>query len=198
MDNIPSRIEKSFYGLNPKPEIILTTGRRPSQRTRTFIKELNSVLPNTLKVTRGHLSLEDLNSLSLEYKIKEIILVSDYRGNPGRFIIFSSSYNSKKPELVSEVLIKGLSLRKELGLHFNKKVIGSAIYSNKEDNIRGILDIISNIFRITIIYHRYIPRDFSILKPSIEFNKLVLTVYDSDLKLIGPIIKIPLDTFKKP
>jgi len=93
---------------------IVTTSHRPSQRTRSFVKELVRVLPRALRINRGKRTLEDLLYDAVELRAKRIIVAGERRGNPGllRF------YEPRPPgglALLSEMLLRGVTLAREAG-----------------------------------------------------------------------------------
>lgn len=91
--------------------IIITTSRRPNRRIRSFIKDLELVIPRSIRLTRGHLSMKDLYFEALIMNADRVIIVSDRRGNPGIIRI----YKPENEELVNIVsfIVKGVSLSRE-------------------------------------------------------------------------------------
>ncbi|MCS7364224.1 MAG: hypothetical protein NDF54_02140 [archaeon GB-1867-035] len=91
---------------------LITTSRRPTRRTRSFCKDLERVLPNAVRVNRGKMSLIDVALRALEYNADRIILVSVFKGNPGRIRFFSVSRGSFV-EIPPIINILGVKLLRE-------------------------------------------------------------------------------------
>lgn len=63
--------------------MLITTSRKPSQRTRSFCKSLANVL-NVKNITRGKMSIRDVLVKSSELGSGKIMLVSEMKGNPNK------------------------------------------------------------------------------------------------------------------
>ncbi|MDK2790190.1 MAG: small nucleolar ribonucleoprotein [Methanothermococcus sp.] len=99
--------------------MIITTSRKPSQRTRSFVKDLASVLGIKI-LNRGKTPLKDI----LE-TYDNFIVVEEFKGNPGKL----KFYNTKKNEVLSliiatklqkEVCGENVGMIKKLGAEFDK------------------------------------------------------------------------------
>ncbi|MDR2830740.1 MAG: ribonucleotide-diphosphate reductase subunit beta [Methanobrevibacter sp.] len=77
--------------------MIISTSRRPSQKTRKFCKNLSTALGYKY-MNRGKMSLRDLCLKSLEKDKNSITIISEVKGNPSK-ISFLSNEGSKKLEL---------------------------------------------------------------------------------------------------
>ena len=97
------------------PRVIVTTSRAPSPRTRSFVKDLVSVTPGSVKVNRGHLTLEELAVLAMERGADRVVIVGERRGNPSIIRIYAP--RGRPPKLVNIVtfIVKGVSLSREAG-----------------------------------------------------------------------------------
>ncbi len=92
--------------------ILITTTRRPSRRTRSFVRDLFHVIPNAVRRNRGKMSLEDVNQLALELGLKRIMIVGTSKGNPSSISFYEASPSGIKP--ISIIFLQGVSLRREL------------------------------------------------------------------------------------
>lgn len=70
--------------------MLITTSRKPSQRTRSFCKSLASVL-NVKNINRGKMSIRDVLVKSSELGYGMVMLVSEMKGNPNK-IDFQDEY----------------------------------------------------------------------------------------------------------
>lgn len=92
--------------------ILITTSRRPSRRTRSFLKELTSVLPASVRVSRGKMTLRDLQALMLSLKAMGAIIVYERRGNPSALAYYEDTGRGLRRVLL--VKLGSVKLRREL------------------------------------------------------------------------------------
>lgn len=64
--------------------IVIGSTRKPTQRVRSFIKELDRAIPQTTRLTRGKQSLADFCEDARDIGASRILLVGAFHGNPGR------------------------------------------------------------------------------------------------------------------
>lgn len=64
--------------------IAIGTTRKPTQRIRSFIKELSRVIPGSIRFTRGKQSFGEFCETAQDLGSTRILLVGAYHGNPGR------------------------------------------------------------------------------------------------------------------
>jgi len=94
--------------------IILTTSRRPTQRVRSFVKDLYSVIPQAIRINRGKATLNDLASYALEINAEKILVVITRKGNPGSILIYGVDLEGK-PIALCRIVISGIKLSREYG-----------------------------------------------------------------------------------
>ncbi|RLG53207.1 MAG: hypothetical protein DRN96_00630 [Thermoproteota archaeon] len=100
--------------------ILITTSRRPTQRIRSFIKDLARSIPNAVKRNRGKASTEDLCIEAVARGLPRVLIVERWKGNPGmlRFILAA-------PRLCEQIriafILKGITLSREIGLKSRRK-----------------------------------------------------------------------------
>lgn len=92
--------------------ILITTTRRPSRRTRSFIRDLYHVLPEAERRNRGKMSLEDINELALQLGAERVLVVGTSRGNPSSLTFYEPHPVAIRP--ISIVQLEGVSLRREI------------------------------------------------------------------------------------
>lgn len=73
------------------PSLLLTTSRKTSNRVRTFVRDLCSVLPGVERFNRGGMSLSELTARINQNGAKAAIIISIWKGNPGEMTILSSA-----------------------------------------------------------------------------------------------------------
>ena len=76
--------------------MLITTSRKPSQRTRSFCKDLNRVT-NSEYVNRGKMSLRNVLLKSFELGPTKTAVISEVKGNPSRI----DFYDEKGDPLIS-------------------------------------------------------------------------------------------------
>jgi len=62
--------------------MLISTSRRPSTRTRSFVKELLGVIPLSFQVTRGKKSIEELIDIAILKGCRRLMIVESKDGNP--------------------------------------------------------------------------------------------------------------------
>jgi len=92
--------------------ILITTTRRPSRRTRSFVRDLYHVLPDAIRRNRGKMSLEDLNELALQLGADRVLVVGTSRGNPSSLAFYEPHPSAIRP--ISVIHLRGVSLRREI------------------------------------------------------------------------------------
>ncbi len=89
-------------------KILITTSREPSQRTRSFVKDLVSVIPGSERLTRGKAPLEDLIYEAEDREAERVVVVEERQGNPSRIIVYDLN---GKP--IYTFILRGVSLARE-------------------------------------------------------------------------------------
>ena len=86
--------------------MLISTSRKPSQKTRKFCKNLAHATGST-SVNRGKMNMRELLLKVLEVEEYNLAVVNEIKGNPSRISFFSN-----KGELLLTILI-GVTLAKE-------------------------------------------------------------------------------------
>ncbi len=159
--------------------MIITTSRKPSQRTRSFVRDLERTL-NLPYVQRGKLSLKELFEID-----KHILLIGEFKANPGTLIVYDVENNRKLSSFISVKL--------------QREICGEKIYNNDGIKIRVSRELQNNeefkkyyeIYNEFLFQHLNIDEDSNItLKlekdPKYLFN---IQFYKNRVK-IGPLIRV--------
>lgn len=64
--------------------MLITTSRKPSNRTRTFCKDLRAVVPGSLLMNRGKRDFQSLMDSARENGYSRVLVVQESHGNPAR------------------------------------------------------------------------------------------------------------------
>jgi U3 small nucleolar ribonucleoprotein protein IMP4 len=94
--------------------MILTTSRKPSQRTRSFARDLERTL-NLPYVQRGKLSLKDIFEID-----KHVLLIGEFKANPGTLVVYDVENERRLSSFISVKL--------------QREICGEKIYN--DDGIR--------------------------------------------------------------
>ena len=70
--------------------LLITTSRRTSNRVRTFVRDLCTVIPGLERFNRGSMSLSELVSRIKQSSAIGALIISMYRGNPGTMQLLSA------------------------------------------------------------------------------------------------------------
>jgi len=97
----------------PYEKFLLTTSRKPSQRTRSFTRDLVRVIPWSFHFTRGTCSLSDLADELSSLGINRMLIVHEKKGNPS-LIKFYKLDNNELDERDYRLRMKGITLSREL------------------------------------------------------------------------------------
>ncbi len=95
--------------------VLVTTSHRPSQRLRSFVKDLAAVIPGAVRINRGKSSLRDLFYDALTVGARRVVIVSSWKGNPGSISVYEP-VEGAEPGLRRILLIRlsGAVLRREI------------------------------------------------------------------------------------
>lgn len=94
--------------------MLISTSRRPSTRTRSFVKELLGVIPLSFQVTRGKKSVEELKDIAVLKGCRRLMIVESKDGNPSAL---SFMYIDKKDWKWLGVIDISVSLRREMNIN---------------------------------------------------------------------------------
>ncbi len=93
--------------------LLITTSRRPSRRTRSFVRDLYHVIPGAKRVNRGKKSVEDLKKLAIGEGFKRVLIVGTMKGNPST-LTFLATLPAEVQYLPLMIWLKGVTLRREM------------------------------------------------------------------------------------
>jgi rRNA maturation protein Rpf1 len=126
-----------------KTDIVISTSRKPSQRTRSLCKELQVVLPFAIYVQRGKSNFEELLKSSEQLRARLLLVIGEWDGNPGRLDLYSVD----TADSVFSFEIEGVRLAREYGapVRSRSNVLNFSSDSNKESV--GLLDLLEKYLR---------------------------------------------------
>jgi len=131
--------------------IAISSSRSPSRRVRSFIKELYYSLPNTIRITRGKLSLTGLMEVVVGSGAFKLLYVQSRGGDPG---ILKLMYLSERGDvkLSYDVDLYGVKLLLDfdVGVLRRARRARSAIIARLERSELG--DVLSDFLEYQTIY----------------------------------------------
>ena len=99
--------------------ILLTTSRRPTERIRSFCRDLVYSIPQILSINRGKMNLDGLSEKALEINADRVIVVDRWRNGFGQIKLFQMS--SKGLHQVIPIMhLSSVCLRRELNVKIKR------------------------------------------------------------------------------
>lgn len=176
--------------------ILITTSHRPSRRTRSFVKDLNKVIPGSIKVNRGKKTLKDLALLSLNLGINNVIIVSEVNANPLKIRFFK--LDEKEINIIKTVSLSLSSVKllreipnAQIPLNIKRLLIDPSNLIHLR-NIEG-LDKVLKILNVEVEAFNEVLKKSDCIGVTIKETKEGLKVTFlclGSMKICGPTIKI--------
>ncbi len=172
--------------------LLITTSRNPSRRTRSFVKDLASVIKGSIKVNRGKKTLDDLLHLVRSYGSQGLIMVLERRGNPSAL----SYYVDDNVKLKRVMIIKLASvklLREIRGAQRPVRMLDAVIDEKSLDGEvpKDVVDAIRDVLNVRTGANIVNKPDCVKIKFRYEGRYTSLTfVSISDGKVCGPELRI--------
>ncbi len=172
-------------------KIGFTTSRSPAKKTRSFIHDIVSIVPQSSRVARGSATLVyTINAMKMK-EYETAVIVHSVKGNPNFVRIYDLT--DKPKELPFAIKIRGLTLSREYRKESTRsRPVYSILISSLEKSFEN--DILRKVFQITNIginkikgknyvtlYADYLDRDEGII---------FLEFLDNNNKQVGPRMKI--------
>lgn len=95
--------------------IAIGSTRKPTDRIRSFIKELAHVLPNAVRLTRGKQGFPEFCKEATSAGASQMLLVGAWHGNPGRLVFLRQKADEGWVFQPPTILLKSVTLLRELG-----------------------------------------------------------------------------------
>jgi len=176
--------------LEENVKILVTTSRRPNRRIRSFVKDLVSVIPGSIRITRGHLSMKDLALDAANLGASRVIIVADRRGNPGIIRSYSVVKEGEgfKLENIVSFIVKGVTLSRDRKIKTPGNIAQRADYLLVDPKLLGpdtydFADAIALAFNGRLTPHNYkgtpvvvrpIPLDAGTVKVDFYFENMIV------------------------
>ena len=100
-----------LFFLDMMSKIGYTTSRSPANKTRSFIHDILTVVPNSQRVVRGSSNLSFCIKSMKNKEFTTAVIINSVKGNPNFMRIFDLS--SSPQEIPYAIKIRGLTLSRE-------------------------------------------------------------------------------------
>ncbi len=181
-------------------KIFITTSHRPTPRTRSLVKDLVSVVPGSIRLTRGKMTLALLALQAFDLGVERAIVLRNWKGNPRFIDVYTLSTGRIEFVKVCTLILCGFSLSREVG-HVKtstKPVKICMVYPKELDSFsENILECLVRAFNIQFVENvEYVCRDHkSVL--FIEFSKRIhrgknaveVKFRNCSGKYVGPVLR---------
>eukprot|EP00184_Porphyridium_aerugineum_P001294 CAMPEP_0184699144 /NCGR_PEP_ID=MMETSP0313-20130426/5519_1 /TAXON_ID=2792 /ORGANISM="Porphyridium aerugineum, Strain SAG 1380-2" /LENGTH=284 /DNA_ID=CAMNT_0027158183 /DNA_START=55 /DNA_END=905 /DNA_ORIENTATION=+ len=97
------------------PNVMITSSRDPSTRLAMFVKELKLVFPNSQRINRGNLVVEDLVNLCRTNEYTDLVVVHETRGQPDGMIVSHMPFGPTAYFNLSNVVMRHDIPKEQLG-----------------------------------------------------------------------------------
>ncbi|MEZ0290272.1 MAG: hypothetical protein ABWJ42_04205 [Sulfolobales archaeon] len=182
--------------------ILITTSRRTTRRTNSFVKELWRLIPSD-RLTRGKLSIKGLAAEALIRGINKFLVINTLKGNPSSIDLYRIVFPQKldtstlpsegniKVLRVCRIVFRGVSLSRELR---HKICSRDVVYSIDSTNCRSdacnkLAEILEEIFPIARdVSDR--ERQIIFLEEMSEKNVIIMSMKNHRNESCGPLIRV--------
>lgn len=169
--------------------LLITTSRKPSQRTRSFVKDLASSLPATVKLNRGKKTLVDLSLDCYKYRAKYLFIINERKGNPSVIRIYSLENTDHYPFLKQIALLKLSSVKLSREIHSSRVYSPEYVRVNYDNCLTNscfyIADLLIDIYRDRVRDEKYdVSVDLEEISSEVEFK-----IRNQLGKICGPIVR---------
>lgn len=93
--------------------MLITTSHRPTRRTRSFGHDLERVFPDSLYLTRGKKTLQDLLMEAYDRGYERLLIINVWKGNPLKMTFIR--VNPEDWGYLGYLYLHGIKLQREMG-----------------------------------------------------------------------------------
>ena len=168
---------------------MITMSRRPTRIIRTFCNELAATLPGAVRVNRGKMSFEDIAEKAWEIGADRVILVTRWKGNPGKICLFRVGDEGLEP-FPPLIYIYGIKLRRDMGVKLGK-IHELAVSARPERKRLG--QALAEFLEAPFLEEGTDLDDFDVVlkvKPDVERYAVMSFFRPSDGREVGPRVRV--------
>ena len=170
--------------------MVITTSREPSNRTRSFVNELVTILPVLVKVNRGKATLLDLYDISISKRAKWLIIVYEKKGNPSMLKIFKPDIPKSGLDEKYRILLRGVTLYREKARSKPSTYNGEYCISfGGDEDVYALTGIVSEVtgYRFCKVN---VDSNVRRIRISAANDVKAVSFHDGRGNLVGPIIRV--------
>lgn len=172
-------------------QIVFTTSRRPSRRTRSLINELVRCIPNSFKLSRGKKSLVELTHELISLSAKYFAVVFEYRGNPRRITFYKLYHEPRGPKPLFSIIMEGVKLRREIkGRDLEKRPQRELlidIYGCETDECFKLADLLMEALNAKVSSAK---SDIRLVLSNRDSRLIEVSFINASGEVVGPVIKV--------
>ena len=175
---------------------LVTTSHRPSQRMRSFAKDLSSVLPGAVRINRGKATLYDLLLEAVERRFSRVLVIGGKRGNPSLVRVYRvvAAPGEERLEQLVSLVLGGVTLTRELRSFsrvYNPRTIGVQVAGGRED-LEHMVDALYRALKARLVLEgaRLDEYDVLVRVRRGERGFLVFFISPATGRPCGPILRV--------
>ena len=171
--------------------IAIGTTRKPTQRVRSFVKELSWVIPESTRISRGKQGFMELCESALEYGATRILLVGAFHGNPGRLGFLD--YNGETWQFIPPtIIIKAVQLGRELAPSRTRRTTQLFVLAETSQD-HQLAELLAQALNLSMVQHDElygIPQKSALLYVSLRHPKTIAFLTQDKKHPAGPKLAI--------
>ncbi len=173
------------------PSIIVTTSRAPSPRTRSFVKDLVAILPGAEKLTRGHLTLEELAIAAKAKGANRVVIVGERKGNPSIIRVYEPTLGGVSPlRSIVTFILAGISLSRELGRPKPGRVRRLLIADPGDEELDEYVEAFIKAFGAHLLVKGRRAGAGDVIVTLKKAGEVVIAEFEASGKPVGPKLKL--------
>ncbi|GAB6147685.1 Brix domain-containing protein [Stetteria hydrogenophila] len=171
--------------------IIVTTSRAPSPRTRSFVKDLVAVLPGAERLTRGHLTLEELAIAARTRGADRVVVVGERRGNPSIIRVYEPTLGAASPlRNIVTFIVAGVALSRELGRPTPARPRRLLVAGAGDEELDEYVEAFIRAFNARLLAGGRKPRAGDVVVVLSKADDLVVAEFEEAGRRVGPRVKL--------
>lgn len=134
---------------------MITSSHRPTKLIRSFMNDLASVIPNSIRVNRGKMSFMDVAKKALALNINLVLIVSRWKGGPGKIEFYG--FEDRKMKLLPPIIyVKGVRLQRTHKIFFRRFKVKPRSLSivkplNNDSEVQKLAETLAETLKIPFV-----------------------------------------------
>lgn len=166
--------------------ILITSSRRPTQLVRKLCNDLNRIIPNSVRVNRGKMSLRQIAMEASSQKADRVLIVERETGVPSKILFFT--IDNEELVLYNPVInIKGVKTQDQIG-HKSRYLRGIALTVSSDEglDLLKLASALSWFLKIKLIHN---PDELQKVEASLHVSKAKIAMTSPPkMNEIGPVL----------